>query len=59
MASKEFDLQHPAGLRIRRGLSVAEVKNTRGVSREDMQTGYVWYRLPIKTIGSHDIAMSL
>ena len=57
--SKEFDLQHPSGLRIHRGLSEVDTENTPGVSRSDMQTGYVWYRLPTSLMGSQRVAMSL
>lgn len=49
MANKEFQLQHPSGLRISRDLSEESFLDSlagRNAIITDMQTGWVWYRLP-------------
>lgn len=54
-----FSLWHPCGLQIERGLREAALSALTGIERKDMQTGYVWYRLPRAEIAGHTLSMSL
>lgn len=57
--NKEFVLEHPCGIIISRLLSEAEVQGLDGVKKNDMQTGYVWYSLPLAAINRSTVAISL
>lgn len=49
MIVSDFEFHHPAGLRISRHLSDAELISVLpevDTSKTDMRTGWVWYRLP-------------
>lgn len=62
MNRTEFELQHPAGIRISRSLTEqALLASLSGVedSRIDMGTGWVWYRLPLFPDGTTVISVSL
>jgi hypothetical protein len=62
MIVKDFELWHPAGIRISRDLKEVELTSALpGVeaSKTDMRTGWIWYRLPPFTDGEVVVAMSL
>ena len=59
MNTPEFVLQHPCGLTISRRLAESDLAAVPGATREDMGTGFVWFSLPLASIGGSKVAMRL
>ncbi len=58
-AFHEFIIDHPCGIKISRDLKESAIVSIKNVSKNHMNTGYIWYTLPISKVLGSDVAFSL